>query len=79
MQVMLAVPVEGLECNGVNNASAKSIGSVFWFFSIIVLLTAGATLFLLCTIPLFAIISQLSWGFRHRDKKHRTKGLSRRI
>ena len=71
MQVILAVPVDGLEFNGVEKASFESIRRTFWVLSVLVLLAAGVVWFLLCMIPFGAIIWQLSWGFRYRGKKWR--------
>ena len=71
MQVILAVPVDGLGTNGVERASFESIRRTFWVFSVLVLLATGVVWFLLCMIPFGAIIWQLSWGFRHRGKKLR--------
>lgn len=71
MQVMLAVPVDGLGIDGVDNACFEGIRRAFWGFSILVLLTVGVIWVLLCMIPFGAIIWQLLWGFRHRGKKLR--------
>ena len=69
MQVMLAVPTDGLGFNGVDNASFEAIRRAFWVFSILALLTVGVVWFLLCIIPISAIVWQLSWGFGYRGKE----------
>ena len=66
MQVMLAVLVDGLGFHGLDNDSFEAIRRAFAVFSILVLLTVGVVWFLLCIIPVCAIIWQLSWGFGHR-------------
>ena len=68
MQVMLAVPIDGLELDSVGNASFESIRRAFWVFSMIVLLASGTVWVLLFIIPFGAVAWQLLWGFSHRNE-----------
>ena len=71
MQIILAVSVDGLGFNGVDNAFFEAIRRALWVVSILVLLTVGVVWFLLCIIPVGAIIWQLLWGFGHRSTELR--------
>jgi hypothetical protein len=68
MQVVLSVPVDGLGFEQLGAPGMQAIRSVFWVFSIIVLLLSGVVWILLLVIPFSVIGWQLSWGFRNRGK-----------
>jgi hypothetical protein len=68
MQVLLAVPDEGLQLHGLNPSSLISMRRTFWIFSIIILLFSGLIWLLLFAIPLTALAWQLVWGFKNRGK-----------
>ncbi|CAI6226694.1 unnamed protein product [Periconia digitata] len=68
MQVLLAVPDEGLKLHGVGDLSLVYMRRAFWVFSIIVLLLSGVAWILLCVIPFTGFMWQILWGFRNRDK-----------
>ena len=78
MQVMLAVPVDGLGLDSVDSASFEGIRRAFWGFSITVLLVSGMIWVLLFIIPFSALVWQLSWGFNHRDTKRKSRVLTKR-
>ncbi|KAF2786053.1 hypothetical protein K505DRAFT_380511 [Melanomma pulvis-pyrius CBS 109.77] len=66
MQVLLAVPDEGLGLHRVHVSSLVAMRQAFWIFSIIILLVSGVIWALLFVIPSVAIIWQLIWGFKNR-------------
>lgn len=66
MQVALSVPGDGL---GLRVYSpTKDIRPIFWGFSILVLLFSAVVWTMLCFIPFSALLWQLLWGFRNRNK-----------
>ena len=69
MQVVVSVPLDGLQFEVLDNAGVRDMRRAFWAFSIIVLLLSAASWILLIGIPLAVLIWQLLWGFRHRETK----------
>jgi hypothetical protein len=68
MQVVLAVPADGLGIERLDSSGLGAMRRAFWVFSITVLLLSGLLWFLLLVIPFSVIGWQLSWGFRNRGR-----------
>jgi hypothetical protein len=68
MQVVLAVPADGLGIERLDSSGLGAMRRAFWVFSITVLLLSGLLWFLLLVIPFSMIGWQLSWGFRNRGR-----------
>ncbi|PSN58818.1 hypothetical protein BS50DRAFT_509736 [Corynespora cassiicola Philippines] len=68
MQVLLSVPDESMTLHGFDVHSLVYMRQAVWVFSIIVLLLSGTIWALLCVIPFSALVWQLSWGFKNRNK-----------
>ncbi|KAF2704008.1 hypothetical protein K504DRAFT_463084 [Pleomassaria siparia CBS 279.74] len=66
MQVLLAVPDEGLGLHRLTLSSLVPMRQTFWIFSIIVLLLLAVIWSLLFIIPSVVISWQLVWGFKNR-------------
>jgi hypothetical protein len=68
MQVVLAVPADGLGTGQLDSSGLDTMRRAFWVFSISVLLLSSVLWFLLLLIPLSVIGWQLSWGFKNRGR-----------
>jgi hypothetical protein len=64
MQVVLAVPADGLGIERLDSSGLGAMRRAFWVFSITILLLSSVLWFLLLVIPFSVIGWQLSWGFR---------------
>lgn len=70
MQVLLAVPGEGLHLAHLDTSLLVPMYRAFWMFSIMMLLLSGLIWLLLFAIPFCALARQLVWGFRNREKSN---------
>lgn len=68
MQVLLAVPDDGLGWSRVNVSSLLAMKRAFWVFSVMMLLFSGLIWALLFAVPAGVLIWQMVWGFQHRGK-----------
>lgn len=68
MQVVNAVPPDGLGFSILDGSGLQAIRRACWVFSIIILLFSGMIWMLLLAIPFSVLIWQVSWGFKHRGK-----------
>jgi hypothetical protein len=68
MQVVLAVPADGLGFAELDGFGLQAMRRAFWIFSITLLFFSGAIWILLLAVPASVIWWQLSWGFRNRGK-----------
>lgn len=71
MQVLLAVPDDGLSWSCVDSSSLLAMKRAFWVFSVIMLLLSVLMWALLFAIPAGALIWQMTWGFQNRGKPDR--------
>lgn len=69
MQVALAVPLDQLWPPISDEQELQEINRAFWLFSIAVVLLWLLTWVLLLGIPLAVLCSQISWGYRNREKQ----------
>ncbi|MCJ1242744.1 hypothetical protein MMC14_010753 [Varicellaria rhodocarpa] len=68
MQVVLEVPVNGLNLAGIDEVGLQAMRRAFWVFSIGVVFLSGFIWVLFVIIPLIVLIWQLSWGFQRRAR-----------
>jgi hypothetical protein len=68
MQVLLAIPDDGLGSIHVNASSLSVMKQAFWVFSIIILLLSGLIWALLFAVPAGVFVWQITWGFQNREK-----------
>ncbi|CAG7933488.1 unnamed protein product [Penicillium olsonii] len=69
MQVALAVPLDQLWPPISDDQELQEMNRAFWLFSIAVVLLWLLTWVLLLGIPLVVLCSQISWGYRNREKQ----------
>ncbi|KAF1835031.1 hypothetical protein BDW02DRAFT_638908 [Decorospora gaudefroyi] len=79
MQVLLAVPDDGLGWSRVDTSSLLAMKRAFWVFSMMVLLLSGLIWALLFTVPACALIWQMRWGFQNRGKPERPRSTGQTI
>ncbi|KAJ4288936.1 hypothetical protein N0V90_011277 [Kalmusia sp. IMI 367209] len=68
MQVLLAVPDEGLGLIRGDGSGLVAMRRAFWVFSVMVLLMSAGVWVLLVIIPLGGLLRGLVWGWKNRGK-----------
>jgi hypothetical protein len=68
MQILVNLPADDLGFAGASERGLEKMRRAFWTFSISVTITSSVIWILIIIIPLGILISQLWWGFVHREK-----------